>query len=153
MIQFTKPNGVAFNRLATSCATNATLTIFLVVVGLASPGSAQSDESLPPEIIDMTPDQAVGWSFRNLAAPVSSVFQGGLGYWYAERTIEVDTTPSGGFVDLFYVRRNFQKRFEQAQAPVIIVLPPRIKAGQAKDGLPSSSGPSSWATWWLRKRE
>lgn len=77
----------------------------------------------------MTPDQAVGWSFRNLVAPVGAIFQGGFGYWYSERTIEIDTTPSGGYVDLFYIRRNFQKRFEQAQAPVIVVLPARIKAG------------------------
>jgi hypothetical protein len=77
----------------------------------------------------MAPDQAVGWSLRNVAAPVGAIFQGGLGYWYAERSIEIDTTPSGGYVDLFYIRRNFQKRFEQAQTPVTILLPPRIKAG------------------------
>lgn len=86
------------------------------------------DEEFEVEVIDMTPDDAVGWSLRNVAAPIGSIFQGGLGYWYSERSIEIDTTPSGGFVDLFYVRRNFQKRFEQAQAPVTVLLPPRIKA-------------------------
>ena len=98
------------------------------VLCLASPGAAQDAEPLEPEIIDMSPDAAVGWSLRNVAAPVSAIFQGGLGYWYSQREIEIDTTPSGGFVDLFYVRRNFQKRFEQAQAPVTVLLPPRIEA-------------------------
>lgn len=90
---------------------------------------AQEEAPFEPEVIDMSPDDAVGWSLRNVVAPLSAIFQGGLGYWYAERMIEVDTTPSGGFVDLFYVRRNFQKRFEQAQAPVTVLLPPRIEAG------------------------
>ena len=112
------------------------LFLCLVFPCLASSGSAQNDaleaemhEPEVPEVIDMAPDQAVGWSLRNVAAPMGAIFQGGFDYWYAERTIEIDTTPSGGFVDLFYVRRNFQKRFEQAQAPVTILLPPRIKAG------------------------
>jgi len=100
----------------------------LLVICLAAPGVAQDAEPLEPEVIDMTPDDAVGWSLRNVAAPVSAIFQGGLGYWYSQRAIEIDTTPSGGFVDLFYVRRNFQKRFEQAQAPVTVLLPPRIEA-------------------------
>ncbi len=81
------------------------------------------------EVIDMTPDDPVGWSLRNVAAPVISMFKGGLGYYYDSREVRIDTTPSEGFVDLFYVRRNFQKRFEQAQTPVIVLLPPRIKAG------------------------
>lgn len=87
------------------------------------------DSEFEAEVIDMTPDDAIGWSLRNVAAPLGSIFQGGLGYWYSQRSIEIDTTPSGGFIDLFYVRRNFQKRFEQAQAPVTVLLPPRIEAG------------------------
>jgi hypothetical protein len=54
---------------------------------------------------------------------------GGPGYWYSERRLEIDTTPPGATVDLFYVRRNFQKGFEQADAPVTVVLPSRIEAG------------------------
>jgi hypothetical protein len=54
---------------------------------------------------------------------------GGPGYWYAERTIEVRTTPPGAALDLFYVRRNFQKGYEQADAPALVVLPSRIEAG------------------------
>jgi hypothetical protein len=32
-------------------------------------------------------------------------------------------------VDLFYVRSNFQKRFEQAETPVVVLLPSRVDAG------------------------
>jgi hypothetical protein len=48
---------------------------------------------------------------------------------YRERRVRIDTTPAGGFVDLFYVRSGFQKRFEQAEAPVIVILPSRLEAG------------------------
>jgi hypothetical protein len=32
-------------------------------------------------------------------------------------------------LDLFYVRSNFQKRYEQAEAPARVLLPPRVEAG------------------------
>jgi hypothetical protein len=48
---------------------------------------------------------------------------------YKPREVLVDTTPSGGYLDVFYVRAGFQKRFEQAEAPLTIVLPSRLKAG------------------------
>ena len=100
-----------------------------LLLGITQRGWAEDEPMPEPEVIDLKPDEAVGWSLRNVAAPVGAIFRGGFGYWYAEREIDVDTTPSGGYVDLFYVRRNFQKRFEQAQAPVKVLLPPRIKAG------------------------
>lgn len=64
---------------------------------------------------------------RDLFAPISSLFRG-PGHWYGERTLEVETTPPEAIVDLFYVRAGFQKRFEQAQAPVTVRLPRRIDA-------------------------
>lgn len=99
------------------------------VLSLGAAIAAEEDSFADAEVIDMTPDDPVGWSLRNVIAPVISLFQGGLGYYYDPREVRIDTTPSNGFVDLFYVRRNFQKRFEQAQTPVIVLLPPRIKAG------------------------
>jgi hypothetical protein len=105
------------------------VSMSLVAVAHADEEDTGVDDDFESEVIDMTPDDAVGFSMRNVVAPVRSIFQGGLGYWYSERAIEIDTTPSGGFVDLFYVRRNFQKRFEQAQAPVTVILPPRVKTG------------------------
>ncbi len=108
----------------------------LIAAAAAHGDTSASDFDSDPEVevIDMTPDEAVGWSLRNVAAPVGAVFQGGFGYWYDEREVSIDTTPSGSFVDLFYVRRNFQKRFEQAEAPVVVRLPPRIKAS-SRDAL------------------
>ena len=109
------------------------LTMVLALLALCAPiamaNQDESDTEEEHEIIDMTPDDRVGWSLRNVAAPLTAPFRGGLDFWYKERSIEIDTTPSGGYVDLFYVRRNFQKRFEQARTPVTVILPPRIKAG------------------------
>lgn len=113
-----------------TCSPSAALCIALgLLLAITQLGRAEDEPMPEPEVIDLTPDEAVGWSLRNVAAPVGAIFQGGFRYWYAEREIDIDTTPSGGYVDLFYVRRNFQKRFEQAQAPVKVLLPPRIKAG------------------------
>ena len=44
-------------------------------------------------------------------------------------TVLVETSPAGAMLDLFYVRSNFQKRYEQAEAPARVVLPPRVEAG------------------------
>jgi hypothetical protein len=91
--------------------------------------SATALEDQEREVIDMQPEGKKSFGARNLAAPIGSLFRG-TGYWYKEREIAVDTTPSGGFVDLFYVRSNFQKRFEQGQAPLTVILPPRINTKQ-----------------------
>lgn len=48
---------------------------------------------------------------------------------FSERTITVETTPPGAKLDLFYVRANFQKRYEQSEAPARVVLPRRYEAG------------------------
>jgi hypothetical protein len=100
------------------------------LLGLAGGSFAAAEPEFEPEVLDMTPDDGpVSWSMRNVAAPFTSIFYGGLGYWYKERRIEIETTPPGGVVDLFYVRSGFQKRFEQAETPVTVILPPRIEAG------------------------
>jgi hypothetical protein len=81
------------------------------------------------ETVELLPTEREGWSFTNLFAPVTGLFLGGPGYWYESRRIEIETTPPGALLDLFYVRRNFQKAFEQAEAPVTVLLPSRIEAG------------------------
>lgn len=81
------------------------------------------------ETIELIPEDRAGWSATNLLAPITGLFMGGPGYWYSKRTIRVETTPPGAALDLFYVRRNFQKGYEQADSPVEIVLPSRIEAG------------------------
>ena len=94
----------------------AALLVFLIGV------SASADT------IQLVPESAASWGLRNVFAPFSVIFVG-PSYWYGERTLKVDTTPPGAQLDLFYVRANFQKRYEQAQAPVTIALPTRIEAG------------------------
>ena len=79
--------------------------------------------------VELIPAERIGWSFTNLFAPITGLLLGGPGYWYDARRIEIETTPAGALLDLFYVRRSFQKGFEQAESPVTVVLPSRIEAG------------------------
>jgi len=81
------------------------------------------------ETVELIPSERVGWTFTNLFAPITGLLLGGPGYWYDARRIEIETTPPGALLDLFYVRRNFQKGFEQAESPITVVLPSRIEAG------------------------
>ena len=80
------------------------------------------------DVIDLIPQEPPKWSPTNLFAPITGFFYGGPSYWYGERSVEIETTPPGAVLDLFYVRGNFQKRYEQADAPARVMLPPRIEA-------------------------
>ena len=42
---------------------------------------------------------------------------GGWKYWYEDRMIEVETVPADAALSLYYLRSNFQKRFERAESP------------------------------------
>lgn len=91
-------------------------------------GEGDAPAESDPEVIDMQPEDLASFGMKNVAAPLGSLFRG-FGHYYGTRKIEIDTTPSGGMVDLFYVRSNFQKRFEQAETPVQVILPARVDAG------------------------
>ncbi len=106
------------------------IALCLVVwAGLAPDASASAEASDPEfDVVDLVPEEPPKWSPTNLFAPITGFFLGGPGYWYAERVVEIETTPPGAVLDLFYVRRNFQKRYEQADAPVRVILPSRIEA-------------------------
>jgi hypothetical protein len=81
------------------------------------------------DVVELIPDDPPSWTPNNLIAPITGFFLGGgPGYWYDPREVEIRTTPPGAILDLFYVRRNFQKRYEQADAPARIILPSRIEA-------------------------
>jgi hypothetical protein len=88
----------------------------------------EGEDEVFREVIDLKPEDLASFGMKNLSAPIASFFRG-FGHYYTERAIEVDTTPSGGMVDLFYVRSNFQKRFEQADTPVSVIVPARVDAG------------------------
>jgi hypothetical protein len=105
----------------------------LAGVSLCLPAIAQdedlADEPEPfHEVIDLKPADLASFGVKNLAAPFGSLFRG-PDHYYQDREIRVDTTPTGGMVDLFYVRSNFQKRFEQAETPVTVIVPARVDAG------------------------
>jgi len=101
-----------------------------LAVALALTACASTPDAPPEgaEVLELVPEEAPSWSMTNVLAPVTGLLLGGPGYWYDPRTLDVETTPPGAVLDLFYVRRNFQKRYEQADAPVRLVLPSRIEA-------------------------
>lgn len=87
----------------------------LAALALAAAASA--------ETVRLIPDDRAGFRGRNLFAWLRP------GYSYGDRYVDVTTTPPGATLDLFYVRSNFQKRYEQSEAPVRVVLPRRVEAG------------------------
>lgn len=80
------------------------------------------------EVVELGPDERADFGMKSMGAPLASLFTG-TGYWYDKRRIEVETSPPGALLDLFYVRANFQKGYQQTTAPATIVLPPRVEAG------------------------
>jgi len=113
-------------------ASVAVTVVCLVTSGfLSSPLSADTRDPIdagPHDVVDMTPDTPPSWSFRYLGAPVIALFRG-TDYVYAPRRVGIETTPADGYLDLFYVRSGFQKRFEQSESPVTVILPSRLEAG------------------------
>lgn len=99
----------------------------LLALALSLAGGAGAEE-VEAEVVELIPDQPASWSARSVFAPITGFFMGGPGYWYDPREVVVDTTPRGAYVDLFYVRGNFQKAYEQAESPVKVILPSRIRA-------------------------
>ena len=75
------------------------------------------------EHVELIPDDKAGWSPAN-------IFSFTRGGYYSDRTLRIETSPPGAKLDLFYVRASFQKRYEQAVAPVIVDLPKRADAGK-----------------------
>lgn len=104
----------------------------LLTLAVAAPlqalAQASAEEDEYRDVVDLSPDDPAPFTLRNVFAPVTGLFLGGPGYWYEKRKLEIETTPSGGVLDLFYVRANFQKRFEQAESPATVLLPKRIDA-------------------------
>jgi hypothetical protein len=90
-------------------------------------GSASVRAESPDSVsrVDLIPTERAAWSPKNLGIGVSSVL-GGWNYWYAEREIDVQTVPSNATLKLYYIRSNFQKRFEQSRSPALVKIPPRV---------------------------
>jgi hypothetical protein len=91
------------------------------LVLLAALALGATDGAVPT--VDLVPPDRANWRPRNLLAWLRP------GHNYEPRTVLVETSPAGAMLDLFYVRSNFQKRYEQAEAPARVLLPPRVEAG------------------------
>ncbi len=96
------------------------LTVIVSLLLLAAAGWPAAEVS---ETVVLTPDRKASWHPSRMFAFLRP------GRNYGERSIRVQTTPSGATLDLFYIRANFQKRYEQAEAPAKVVLPNRAAAG------------------------
>jgi hypothetical protein len=109
----------------------------LLVLGLlaapASPKQGNYDDLDEIETVDLTPDDRPSFTIRNVGAGVGALFRG-TKHYYEKHAIKVETTPASAFLDLFYVRSNFQKSFEQAESPVHVLLPKRSET-TAKDSI------------------
>lgn len=99
------------------------VVVAAVVVACCIASSGISLRARAEERVELIPDEKAGWSPSN----VFSFMRGG---YYSDRTLRVETSPPGAKLDLAYVRASFQKRYEQAVAPVTVVLPKRADAGK-----------------------
>lgn len=94
------------------------VALALLAVSGAAPAHASSDHH-----VVLKPEDRAGWSPAQLFGAMRPDF-------HSSRTVRVETSPPGATLDLFYVRASFQKRYEQAQAPVVLELPTRAEAGK-----------------------
>ena len=99
------------------------IVAFATFVACGAAMSAFAGEARAEEHVELIPDDRAGWSPANL-------FSFAKPGYYSDRTLRVETSPPGAKLDLFYVRASFQKRYEEAVAPVIVDLPKRAEAGK-----------------------
>ena len=86
------------------------------------PLATRAAEETGGEVVHLIPEDRASWRARNLFSWIRP------GHFFGDRKLEIDSTPPGAVIDLFYVRSNFQKGYEQADAPALVVLPSRIEA-------------------------
>jgi hypothetical protein len=85
--------------------------------------SAAATASPEGDVIHLVPEDRASWRARNLFGWMRP------GHFYGERKLEIESTPPGATIDLFYVRSNFQKLYQQTAAPATVILPRRSEAG------------------------
>jgi hypothetical protein len=95
-----------------------TVTVTLLLFAAVSGSAAGVTET-----VVLKPDRKASWRPSRMFAFLRP------GHNYGERSIEIETTPSGATIDLFYIRANFQKRYEQVESPAKVILPNRAEAG------------------------
>ena len=110
-----------------SVATAAALLWIVTLVPIAAISVEVPDDV---EHVELHPPELVMWTPRNLIAGVTSVI-GFYGFWYKPKHLFIETVPADANVSLYYLRGNFQKRFERVSAPVVVELPSRISSSSA----------------------
>jgi hypothetical protein len=95
----------------------------LLASALAAPVAPAGADASRAERIVLKPEDRAGWSPAQLFGAMRPDY-------HEDRILEIETSPPGATLDLFYVRASFQKRYEQAQAPVVLELPTRAEAGK-----------------------
>ncbi len=95
----------------------------LACLALDGPPPAMAADPQGAQRIVLKPEDRAGWSPTQLFGSMRPDY-------HSDRTLKVETSPPGATLDLFYVRASFQKRYEQAQAPVLLELPTRAEAGK-----------------------
>jgi hypothetical protein len=98
----------------------------LVTLALSSFALQSSAQTAGMMEIDMSPNEPASFGIRNFAAGATAIL-GGWNYWYKERIVEVETVPADARLQLFFIRSNFQKRFERVDPPILVRLPSRIE--------------------------
>ncbi len=100
----------------------ALLAGVLGVLASAPPAAGQEGNGRV-EVVDLVPEESASFRLSRVFAWLRP------GHNFEERTLTVETTPPGANLDLFYIRANFQKRYQQSVAPARVLLPRRFEAG------------------------
>ncbi|MEZ4215702.1 MAG: hypothetical protein R3E88_04425 [Myxococcota bacterium] len=106
-------------------ASRVVVALVLSLGAMAGRALADADE-FEPDRLDFQLEEPARFTLRNVFAPLLAPFVGGLGYWYDTRDFVIESSPPGARLELFYIRANFQRRYERAETPVTLVLPSRI---------------------------
>jgi len=96
---------------------------FAVILSLLLLTSGGWSKTEAMETVVLKPDRKASWRPSRMFAFLRP------GHNYGERSIEIETVPGVATIDLFYIRANFQKRYEQTDSPAKVVLPNRAEAG------------------------
>jgi len=99
------------------------LVALLCFLWLAQIGWPRVEEA--PEEIDLIPAEPAPVGLRNVFVGIAALL-GGWRHWYGERFLLITTVPADAELGLYYIRSNFQKRFERTSAPVRVQLPRRV---------------------------
>jgi hypothetical protein len=90
---------------------------------LISQAALAQVEPAPAEV-DLVPAEPAPLGVGSLFVGITSLL-GGWRYWHGDRYVLISTVPADAEVGLYYIRFNFQKRFERARTPVRVRLPKR----------------------------